>query len=148
MRTTAVLHYNMSTADSNDPFGIVPVGRLLEFIGDVETEIVILHDGDESLALGYNGVKVYEEVYVGDQIDFKASLLKAGNTSREILMEVWKVSTTAARAGKAGAHPEEMVYYDRPRLVMDGRVILIVAKDRQRGAQPDGIVGNPWRGLQ
>ncbi|MDR1360137.1 MAG: beta-alanyl-CoA:ammonia lyase [Deltaproteobacteria bacterium] len=145
MRTTAVLHYNMSTADSNDPFGVVPVGRLLEFIGDVETEIVILHDGDESLALGYNDVKVYEEVYVGDQLDFKASLLKAGNTSREILMEVWKVASTAARAGKTGAHPEEMVHFDPPKLVMNGKVILIVGKERQRGAQPDGVVSNPWR---
>lgn len=148
MRTTAVLSYNMCTTDSNDPFGIVPVGRLLEFIGDVETEIVILHDGDESLALGYNDVKVYEEVYVGDQIDFKASLIKAGNTSREILMEVFKVATTAERAGKVGAHPQEMVWFDTPKLVMDGKVILIVGKDRQRGTQPDGVVNNPWRELK
>lgn len=148
MRTTAVLSYNMSTSDSNDPFGIVPVGRLLEFIGDVETEITILHDGDESLALGYNGVKFYEEVYVGDQIDFKASLVKAGNTSREILMQGYKVASTADRAGKNGGHPEEMVWFDEPRLVMDGTVILIVTKDRQRGAQPDGTVNNPWRELK
>ena len=148
MRQSAVLSYNMSTSDSNDPFGIVPMGRLLEFIGDVETEVVILNDGDESLALGYDGVKVYEEVYVGDQIDFKATMGKIGNSSREIFMEVTKVATTAARAGKAGAHPEEMVWFDTPKLVMDGKVILIVTKDRQRGVQPDGIVNNPWRELK
>ena len=49
MRKVSYLSYNMTTADANNPDGIVPVGRQFDFIGDVETEEMILVDGDESL---------------------------------------------------------------------------------------------------
>ena len=38
MRKVSYLSYNMTTADANNPDGIVPVGRQFDFIGDVETE--------------------------------------------------------------------------------------------------------------
>ena len=65
MRKVSYLSYNMTTADANNPDGIVPVGRQFDFIGDVETEEMILVDGDESLCLGYEDVKIYQDVYVG-----------------------------------------------------------------------------------
>ena len=64
MRKVSYLSYTMTTADANNPDGIVPVGRQFDFIGDVETEEMILVDGDESLCLGYTGVEVYKDVYV------------------------------------------------------------------------------------
>ena len=63
MRKVSYLSYNMTTADANNPDGIVPVGRQFDFIGDVETEEMILVDGDESLCLGYEDVKIYQDVY-------------------------------------------------------------------------------------
>ena len=68
MRKVSYLSYTMTTADANNPDGIVPVGRQFDFIGDVETEEMILVDGDESLCLGYTGVEVYKDVYVGDGV--------------------------------------------------------------------------------
>ena len=62
MRKVSYLSYNMTTADANNPDGIVPVGRQFDFIGDVETEEMILVDGDESLCLGYEDVKIYDGV--------------------------------------------------------------------------------------
>ena len=35
MRKVSYLSYNMTTADANNPDGIVPVGRQFDFIGDV-----------------------------------------------------------------------------------------------------------------
>ena len=61
MRKVSYLSYNMTTADANNPDGIVPVGRQFDFIGDVETEEMILVDGDESLCLGYEDVKIYQD---------------------------------------------------------------------------------------
>ena len=58
MRKVSYLSYNMTTADANNPDGIVPVGRQFDFIGDVETEEMILVDGEESLCLGYEDVKI------------------------------------------------------------------------------------------
>ena len=51
MRKVSYLSYNMTTADANSPDGVVPVGRQFDFIGDVETEEMILVDGDESLSM-------------------------------------------------------------------------------------------------
>lgn len=147
MRDTAVLCYNMTTADAANARGVIPFGRLFDFLGDVETEIVVLYDGDESLCIGYEDVNFYEEVFVGDQLEFHAKLESTGNTSRRISAQTYKLATPASRLGVAGAKDGDMVWFDKPVLVSEGIVTLIVAKDRQRGNQPDGIVKDPWRAL-
>ena len=83
MRTVSYLSYNMTQADGADADGIIPVGRQFDFIGDVETEQMILVDGDESLCLGYSDIICHHDVYAGDMMEFKATLTKVGNTSRE-----------------------------------------------------------------
>ena len=70
-RKTSYLSYNMTTADANNQDGLVPFGRQWDFIGDVETEQMILNDGDESLCLGYRDCKIYENAYVGDMMEYK-----------------------------------------------------------------------------
>ena len=60
-RKVSYLSYNMTTADANNQDGLVPFGRQWDFIGDVETEQMILNDGDESLCLGYHDCKIYED---------------------------------------------------------------------------------------
>ena len=105
MRKTAFLSYNMTTADANDASGIVPIGRQFDFIGDVETELMILNDGDESLCLGYDNVKFFEDVYVGDMLNFTASLEKVGNTSRQCHIQVYKLATPAKRGKLSLAIP-------------------------------------------
>ena len=147
MRQITFLSYNMTTADANNPRGVVPVGRQFDFIGDAETELMILNDGDESLCLGYDDFKIFEEVYVGDQLDFKATMLHVGNSARDCLVQTFKVATLASRLGIKDAKETDMVYFDEPKLVSEGKVRLVVKKDRQRGVQPDGTVKDPWRDL-
>ena len=88
VRKVAELNYNMTTADANNVDGKIPFGRQFDFIGDVETELMILNDGDESLCLGYTDVELYEDAYVGDQLNFRAEMLKVGNTSRTCRLKV------------------------------------------------------------
>lgn len=147
MRTTAFLSYTMTTADANNPRGVVPIGRQFDFLGDAETELMILHDGDESLCLGYDEVTFFDEVYVGDHMSYHATLLKAGNTSRLCRVQAFKLATPAVRLGIEGAQDTDMVWFDEPRRVSDGTVTLVVKKERQRGEQPDGAVKDPWREL-
>ena len=122
------------------------VGRQFDFIGDVETEEMILVDGDESLCLGYTGVEVYKDVYVGDMMEYKATLTHIGNTSRDCHIEVFKLATPAYREGNAKEDclPGEMVWFDEPVLCSAGNVRLVVKKHLQRGEQPDGTVAEPW----
>ncbi|WP_336296880.1 beta-alanyl-CoA:ammonia lyase [Clostridium aestuarii] len=126
----------------------MPIGRQFDFIGDVETEEMILVDGDESLCLGYHDVKCYKDIYVGDMVDFKATLTKVGNTSRDCKIEVFKLATPAFREGKTDCKPGDMVWFDEPVLCTEGNVRLVVKKHLQRGEQPDGLVINPWCPLE
>lgn len=147
VRKTAVLSYNMTTADANNPDGRIPFGRQFDFIGDVETELMILNDGDESLCLGYTDVELFEDAYVGDMLDFTAEMIKVGGTSRTCKIRTYKVATLASRMGIENAAPGEMYYFDEPKLITEGTVVLVVKKELQRGEQPDGAVIDPWREL-
>lgn len=147
MRKVSILSYNMTTADGANQDGLIPIGRQFDFIGDVETEEMILVDGDESLCLGYHDVSCYKDVYVGDMLDFKATLTNIGNTSRDCRIEVYKLATPAARVGNTECKPGEMVWFDTPILCTEGNVRLIVKKHLQRGEQPDGLVADPWEQL-
>ena len=132
VRKTAVLSYNMTTADANNPDGRIPFGRQFDFIGDVETELMILNDGDESLCLGYTDVELFEDAYVGDMLDFTAEMIKVGGTSRTCKIRTYKVATLASRMGIENAAPGEMYYFEEPKLITEGTVVLVVKKELQR----------------
>ena len=121
------------------------LGAEFDFIGDVETELMILNDGDESLCLGYTDVELYEDAYIGDQLDFVAEMVKIGNTSRTCHDATYKVATSASRMGKKDAKPGDMYYFEEPKLISEGTVVLVVKKELQRGEQPDGAVIDPWK---
>ncbi len=144
MRTVSFLDRNLSSVDASTADGVVHYGRLFDIAGDAETEVLILNDGDESLALGYPDVEIMEDIYVGDMIQFRASLDKVGNTSRTTSCSVYKLATPARRAGIDDALEGDMVWFEEPRLIATFECILVVKKELQRGIQPDGIVKNPW----
>lgn len=144
MRKVSFLSYNMTQADGANPDGLIPIGRQFDFIGDNETEEMILCDGDESLCLGYTNVQCHHDVYVGDMMEYKATLTHVGNTSRDCRIEVYKLATPAFRAGKTDCKPGDMVWFDEPVLCTEGDVRLVVKKHLQRGEQPDGTVKDPW----
>lgn len=148
MRNTSVLSLKITTADGANQEGVISVGRQFDFWGDAETEIMILNDGDESLCLGYNDVHFYEDIYVGDQIEFKATLIKKGNTSRTLKLETFKIATPAKRIGMKDAKDSDMHYYEEPKLIAEGNVVLVVRKELQRGRQPNGIVKDPWKEIE
>lgn len=144
MRKVSYLSYNMTTADAANPDGLISIGRQFDFIGDVETEEMILCDGDESLCLGYHDVKCHKDVYVGDMVDYKATLINVGNSSRDCKIEVFKLATPAFREGKTDCKEGDMIWFDEPVLCTEGYVRLVVKKHLQRGEQPEGLVTDPW----
>lgn len=147
-RKVSYLSYNITTADASSVDGIVPVGRQFDFIGDVETEQMILNDGDESLCLGYTDVEILEDVYVGDMMEYKATMTHVGNTSRDCIIEAYKLATPLSRIGKQDVKTGDMFWYEQPLLCLKGNVRLVVKKHLQRGEQADGIVKDPWRELE
>ena len=148
MRKEAILSYKMTPEDGNNLGDVIPVGRQLDFWGDAETELMILVDGDESLCLGYNDAKFYHEIYVGDQLDIKATLVKVGNTSRTCKLETYKVATPARKNGRLDADEREVDHLKTPILCAEGYSVLVVKKNLQRGVQPSGIVKDPWKEVE
>lgn len=146
MRETTVLSKKITTEDFANDEGIISITRQFDYWGDAETEIMILCFGDESLCLGYHDCKFYEDIYVGDFIDFKATLLKSGNTSRTIKLETFKVATPTWRLGKS-EDKNEITFFDEPKLISEGTSILVVKKELQRGVQPDGEIKDPFMDL-
>ena len=144
MRTVSILDLNLSTADASTPDGIVHFGRFFDIGGDAETEAVIMNDGDESLSLNYNNIELLEPMYVGDMMQFRSYITHVGNTSRDFVIEAYKVATPASRAGVENARPGDMVWFDEPRLVAKETCRAVVKKEAQRGRQPDGVVEDPW----
>ena len=144
MRSEAVLSYKMFPDFGSNLGDVVPVGKQLDIWGDTETEVMILNDGDESLCLGYEDVNFYHDLYVGDQVDFKATMVKIGNTSRKVKLETYKIATPAIRNGRPDAAANEVDIIDPPLLCSEGYSVLVVKKAQQRGVQPDGIVADPW----
>jgi 3-aminobutyryl-CoA ammonia-lyase len=64
----------------------------LALFGDVATELLIRHDGDEGLFRAYDSVEFLAPVHAGDFIEVEGELVQVGNTSRKIRFEARKVA--------------------------------------------------------
>ena len=64
---------------------------MLGLFGDVATELLIQHDGDEGLFKAYQEVEFLAPVYAGDYIEAVGEIVEVGNTSRKMKFEARKV---------------------------------------------------------
>lgn len=87
----AVIRVRMSAADAHYGGNLVDGARILGLFGDVATELLIRHDGDEGLFAGYESVEFVAPVYAGDYIEASGHIVSVGNRSRRIEFEAHKV---------------------------------------------------------
>lgn len=102
--------------------GLIYAGKMMEFFGDLGTEVCVRTDGDGSLFLGYDEVRFTAPVYIGDLMEYHAWLEKKGTTSYKVKFEAYKIMTATEIL------PE-------PELCGYATGILIIPKDCQRGPQ-------------
>ena len=81
----------MSSHDAHYGGNLVDGARMLGLFGDVATELLIQHDGDEGLFKAYQEVEFLAPVYAGDYIEAVGEIVEVGNTSRKIKFEARKV---------------------------------------------------------
>src|SRR5436305_15150443 len=105
--SVARLRLSMSQLDAHDGGNLVSGSKLLEFFGDVATELLIRHDGDEGLFRAYDNVEFLAPVYAGDYLEIEGEITKVGNTSRamtfvarKVIVPEPQVSASAARVLK------------------------------------------------
>lgn len=87
----ALIRLRLSSHDAHYGGGLVDGARMLGLFGDVATELLIRHDGDEGLFRAYDNVEFLAPVFAGDYIEVEGELLEVGRTSRRMRFEARKV---------------------------------------------------------
>ncbi|HEX9291902.1 MAG TPA: hotdog domain-containing protein [Anaeromyxobacteraceae bacterium] len=87
------IRLRMSQADAHYGGDLVDGARLLALFGDVATELLIRHDGDEGLFRAYDAVEFLAPVHAGDYVEASGEITRVGATSRAMRFEARKVIT-------------------------------------------------------
>ena len=84
------LRVRMSAGEAHYAGDLVNGSHILDFWGDVGTELAIRLFGDESLFLGYKDVQFTAPVFAGDFMEYTGWIEKVGNTSLTCTFEAHK----------------------------------------------------------
>ncbi|MDP3058688.1 MAG: hotdog domain-containing protein [bacterium] len=123
-----MIRLRMSSHDAHYAGNLVDGARMLGLFGDVATELLIRHDGDEGLFVAYDSVEFKAPVFAGDYIEVYGEITHVGNTSRKMKFEAWKVIRSLNDPHNASA--AEVV--DPPILVCRASGTCVVPKEKQR----------------
>ena len=85
------IRLRMSQADAHYGGALVDGARMLALFGDVATELLIRHDGDEGLFRAYDSVEFLAPVRAGDVLEVEGELVEVGRTSRKMRFVARKV---------------------------------------------------------
>lgn len=123
----ALIRMRMSMHDAHYGGNLVDGAKMLELFGDVATELLIRHDGDEGLFRAYSNVEFLAPVYAGDYIEAEGEIIKVGNTSRVINFIARKVI-----APRPDINDSACDYLDTPIIVCKATGTCVVPKEKQR----------------
>jgi len=87
----AMLRLRMSLHDAHYGGNLVDGARVLALFGDLATELLIRHDGDEGLFVAYDLVEFKAPTYAGDYLEVTGEITAVGKTSRKMIFSAYKV---------------------------------------------------------
>ena len=123
----ALIRIRMSAYDAHYAGNLVDGARMLALFGDVATELLIRHDGDEGLFVAYDQVEFLAPVYAGDYIEAEGEIVSVGNSSRKMTFTAKKVIAPLPEAGVTAAE-----VLTEPIVVCRASGTCVVPKDKQR----------------
>ncbi len=127
MEKTSTIRLRMSQADAHYGGDLVDGARILQLFGDVATELLIQHDGDEGLFLRYDEVQFLAPVYAGDYIEATGKIVEAGNSSRKMEFVAKKVIVPRKDISDSACDVLE-----EPIIVNRSKGVCVVKKENQR----------------
>ena len=127
---TSTIRLRMSSHDAHYGGNLVEGARMLQLFGDVATELLIRHDGDEGLFAGYEEIEFLAPVYAGDYIEAVGEIVKVGNSSRKMRFEARKVIVPRADISESAADALAV-----PVIVCRAVGTCVVPKAKQRGGE-------------
>ena len=124
-----IIRVRLSMEDAHYAGELVNGSKMLDFFGDVATELLIRLDGDEGLFRTYNKVDFLAPTYAGDFMEYHGWLEKVGNTSRVMKFEAYKVIELARDKDLAASAANVL---NPPILVGTAEGVCITPKECQR----------------
>ena len=123
----AVIRLRMSLADAHYGGNLVDGARMLQLFGDVATELLIRHDGDEGLFKAYDSIEFMAPVYAGDYIEATGEITQVGKTSRKMSFIAQKVIVPRPDINNSACDVLE-----EPIIVCKASGTCVVPNDKQR----------------
>ena len=123
----AMIRLRMGMGDAHYGGNLVDGAKMLQLFGDVATELLIRHDGDEGLFVAYDKVEFTAPVFAGDFIEAVGEIVKVGNTSRKMVFEARKVIIPRTDISESACD-----VLDEPVVVCRAEGTCIVPKDKIR----------------
>src|SRR3984957_9599625 len=85
------LRLRMGSHDAHYAGNLVDGARILQLFGDVATELLIRHDGDEGLFRAYESIEFLGPFRCGGFVEAVGKITEVGKTSRTMEFEARKV---------------------------------------------------------
>ncbi len=124
-----VIRLRMSSHDAHYAGELVDGARMLALFGDVATELLVRHDGDEGLFRAYDSIEFLAPVFAGDYIEAYGEIVEVGRTSRKMRFEARKVAGNVRKPGVPASASE---VYDPPIVVCRASGTCVVPLELQR----------------
>lgn len=123
-----IIRQRMSQADAHYGGALVDGARMLALFGDVATELLIRHDGDEGLFRAYDAVEFLAPVHAGDFVEAEGEIVRVGATSRALRFEARKVIVPRPDVSDSAAD-----VLAAPVVVCRASGTCVVPREKQRG---------------
>jgi len=127
MADGVLIRMRMSQADAHYGGNLVDGARMLQLFGDVATELLIRHDGDEGLFRAYDSIEFLAPVHAGDYVEATGEITRVGGTSRAMRFEARKVVVPRPDLSDSAAE-----LLAEPVVVCRATGTCVVPKDKQR----------------
>lgn len=125
---TVTLRVRLSAADAHYGGNLVDGAHGLELFGDVVTELAVRTDGDEGLFAGYERVEFLAPLHAGDFVRASGTIVRMGDTSRTVDLEVWKEIEARPDVSESAAD-----LLAEPVLATRARGTYVVRREHRRG---------------
>ncbi len=126
-----MMRLRLSEGDVHYAGGLIEGAFVIRIFGDIATELLIRHDGDEGLFAAYDMIEFKAQLKAGDFLEAWGWIDKVGNTSRHMQFEAYKVITNAEK----NECPSACKVISEPLLVARASGTCVVPGKFQRGAQ-------------
>jgi len=122
-----IIRLRMSIHDAHYGGNLVDGAKMLQLFGDVATELLIRHDGDEGLFKAYDNVEFLAPVFAGDFIEAEGEIVKVGKTSRKMNFIAKKIISSRSDISDSAAEVLE-----EPIIVCKASGTCVVPLEKQR----------------